>query len=406
MKRACLIYLLVLLWNQGLAQSPFRMALFDNTKNETAGNADWIIDTHQPVPSPPQSGITSSTPETYWVGAISAWGVDLVKRGFTVHTLTRTYGITYGDPNNPYDLSRYNLFVVCEPQNPFTLLEQQAIVSFVANGGGLFMVADHDVSDRDNDGWDSPKVWNSFGADSLFGIHFQSTGESDRNISQRATNLCVQSDNIMNDPAGTVNSLSFYNGTTIRLMPSANATATGHIWMNTSPQGSAKVMAATARYKRGKVAAIGDSSPADDGTGQSGNALYVGWNEPGTTNNILFLNLSLWLASDTVTTDVTTNDVPFPARYDLNQNYPNPFNPSTTIKFNVPEASNVTLRIYDIVGREVTTLVNNYFAAGYHSVSWNAGAMASGVYFYRITVTSVNGQKQSFIEERKLILMK
>jgi uncharacterized protein YdeI (BOF family) len=95
-----------------------------------------------------------------------------------------------------------------------------------------------------------------------------------------------------------------------------------------------------------------------------------------------------------------------PAAYTLYNNYPNPFNPSTTIKFGVPEASNVTLKIYDIVGREVATLVNDQVAAGYHDVSWDASAMASGVYLYRITATSVRGQKQSFTQGRKLVLMK
>src|SRR5262249_31933108 len=74
-----------------------KKALFDNTKAETAANADWVIDTDQPVPVPDQSAITWATSETYWTGAISSWGVQLVKRGYTVATLTPTYGITYGD---------------------------------------------------------------------------------------------------------------------------------------------------------------------------------------------------------------------------------------------------------------------------------------------------------------------
>ncbi len=375
------------------AQAPNRKVLFDNTKNETAGNADWIVDTDQPVPVPAQSGIISTTPETYWLGGISAWGVDLAKRGFTVHTLTRTYGITFGNPNNPYDLSRYNLYVVCEPQNPFTAAEKQAIVSFVANGGGLFMVADHDVSDRDNDGWDSPKIWNAFGADTLFGIHFQSTGESDKNISQTATNICSQPDGIMNGPAGTVSNLSFYNGTTMRLLTSFNPTATGHMGMNGAPQGAAKVMASTARYQRGRVAAIGDSSPADDGTGQSGNTLYVGWNEPGTTNNILFLNLSLWLASDSATTAVNDEEGTIASQYVLNQNYPNPFNPSTTITYSLPQSSRAKIEIFDLLGKRIKVLRDDVQPAGNHAVQWDGTneqgvPVSSNVYVYRATLGS------------------
>src|SRR5438552_2312737 len=93
-----------------LAASPAfaaKKALFDNAHAETAGNADWEIDTHQPIPSPAQSGIGPDTPGTYWVGAISSWGVDLVKRGYTV--ATNTAALTYQNGSNPYDLANYDV---------------------------------------------------------------------------------------------------------------------------------------------------------------------------------------------------------------------------------------------------------------------------------------------------------
>jgi hypothetical protein len=281
-----------------LSHSQTPKALFDNTLNETAGNADWIIDVQQPVPVPAQSGITGSTPETYWTGAISAWGVDLVKLGFTVHTLTASYGITYGNAGNPYDLSNYKLFVVCEPQNQFTAAEKTAIRTFVQNGGGLMMVGDHTSSDRDGDGWDSPEVWNDLGSDTYFGIHFQSTSESNANITQNATNVETSpTDSIIHGPAGTVTCVSYHNGTTMNILTANNPTAVGRVWMNGAPHGTTQTIVATARYGLGKVAAVGDSSPADDSTGQSGNNLYNGWTDPVATNNIAFLNLSLWLTS-------------------------------------------------------------------------------------------------------------
>lgn len=82
-------------------------ALFDNAHAETAGNADWVIDNDQPVPSPAQSGIGANTAGTFWTGAISSWGVDLVKRGYTVHTSTSA--LTYGNAGNTYDLSNYDV---------------------------------------------------------------------------------------------------------------------------------------------------------------------------------------------------------------------------------------------------------------------------------------------------------
>jgi hypothetical protein len=83
--------------------------LFDNTKAETAGNADWIIDTHQPIPSPSITGITSSTSESYWTGALSSWGVALAKlqnssqislSGNGLETLPSGGTITYGNSSN------------------------------------------------------------------------------------------------------------------------------------------------------------------------------------------------------------------------------------------------------------------------------------------------------------------
>lgn len=95
-----------------------------------------------------------------------------------------------------------------------------------------------------------------------------------------------------------------------------------------------------------------------------------------------------------------------PTVFALYQNYPNPFNPTTTIKFGLPEAVNVTLKIYDALGREVATLVNNQLTAGYYSYEWNAGHLASGVYIYRMTAVSSNDKAKPFNEVKKLLLMK
>ena len=88
-----------------------------------------------------------------------------------------------------------------------------------------------------------------------------------------------------------------------------------------------------------------------------------------------------------------------PTEYGLDQNYPNPFNPSTNIKYQLPENSHVKLLVYDILGNLVTTLIDQPMEAGYHSVVWNAGNLASGVYFY--TLRSGN-----FVSAKKLILLK
>src|SRR5204863_692437 len=109
---------------------------------------------------PDQSTVTASTNETYWRGGISAWGIELVKRGHHVETLPAGAAITYGTAANTQDLSHYQVFVVDEPNRLFTSAEKTAIVKFVQAGGSLFMVADHGGSDRDGDGKDSVDVWN------------------------------------------------------------------------------------------------------------------------------------------------------------------------------------------------------------------------------------------------------
>ena len=88
-----------------------------------------------------------------------------------------------------------------------------------------------------------------------------------------------------------------------------------------------------------------------------------------------------------------------PLTFNLYQNYPNPFNPSTTIKYSIPELSKVRLTLFNLLGEEITTLVNEEKNAGNYSVEFNASALPSGVYFYRI-------QAGSFVETKKMLLLK
>jgi hypothetical protein len=94
-----------------------------------------------------------------------------------------------------------------------------------------------------------------------------------------------------------------------------------------------------------------------------------------------------------------------PAIFALDQNYPNPFNPVTTIQYQLPTDSKVSLRVYDVIGREIVVLVKEERPAGYHDVQWNAAGVASGVYFYRIEVAPLNGGG-TFQNVRKLIILK
>jgi Ni,Fe-hydrogenase III small subunit len=98
-------------------------------------------------------------------------------------------------------------------------------------------------------------------------------------------------------------------------------------------------------------------------------------------------------------TGVSHNNNNIPGTYRLEQNYPNPFNPVTNISYSIPKAGNVKLAVYDVLGREIASLVNEYKTAGNYSVSFNAENLASGVYVYRI-------ESGDFTDVKKMMLVK
>ncbi len=110
-------------------------------------------------------------------------------------------------------------------------------------------------------------------------------------------------------------------------------------------------------------------------------------------------NYQLKLINYPIITTSVENEDDIRLAYTLSQNYPNPFNPTTQINYSIPTSSRVSLIVYDIVGREVKTLVNEFQNAGRYSVDFNAQGLASGIYFYRLN----SGQ---FFEIKKLTLLK
>jgi len=101
-------------------------------------------------------------------------------------------------------------------------------------------------------------------------------------------------------------------------------------------------------------------------------------------------------------TGIERVDNVIPGEFALEQNYPNPFNPSTTFTFQIAEYSKVRLRVFDSLGKEVASIVNEDLAAGRYQTEWDASAISSGIYFYRLEATGINGE--NFLQTRKLIL--
>jgi hypothetical protein len=111
-------------------------------------------------------------------------------------------------------------------------------------------------------------------------------------------------------------------------------------------------------------------------------------------NNTVLVSLSP--VTGVIENDLNRNQ---PTTYRLSQNYPNPFNPATTISFSLPSKSFVSLKVFDMIGKEVATIVSEEMSAGSYSRRWNAASLPSGIYFYRL-------QAGSFTETKKLVLLR
>ncbi|MFI9248491.1 hydrolase [Streptomyces sp. NPDC053069] len=268
--------------------------LFDNAHAETAGNADWIISTSQPDPLGQDS---SPSAETDWTGALSSWGVALQKTGdYSLKTLPSGSSLSYGGSSST-DLSNFDTLVLPEPNTSFTSAEKTAIMNFVKNGGGLFMISDHTGADRNNDGQDAVEILNdlmtnnSVDSTDPFGFSIDSLNIT----SGYPAAISDSTDPVLHGSFGTVTKSLIANGTTATLKPADNSSVKGLLYRS-GYSGNTGAFFLTSTFGSGRVAFWGDSSPIDDGTGQSGNTLYDGWNDSGATNAALALNATAWLA--------------------------------------------------------------------------------------------------------------
>ena len=108
--------------------------------------------------------------------------------------------------------------------------------------------------------------------------------------------------------------------------------------------------------------------------------------------------ISFFHESKLIIIDKPNNEISI-KKFKLEQNYPNPFNPRTIINYELPITNYIDLTIFNILGQKVATLVSGNQNAGFHTVEWDAGGMASGVYYYRL-------QAEGFVETKKLILLR
>jgi aryl-phospho-beta-D-glucosidase BglC (GH1 family) len=114
-------------------------------------------------------------------------------------------------------------------------------------------------------------------------------------------------------------------------------------------------------------------------------------------DSIIAQSYPIMMTAKLTATSVAAENAPL--RYQLSDNYPNPFNPSTTISFQIPQRLHVTLKVYDVIGREVAVIFSGELEAGSYTRQWNAAAFSSGVYFYRL-------QAGTFSQTKRLVLLK
>ena len=117
------------------------------------------------------------------------------------------------------------------------------------------------------------------------------------------------------------------------------------------------------------------------------------------SNTVNQNQMGFWYVYQQSTITDVENEETIPTVFKLEQNYPNPFNPSTKIKFAVPEKSNVLIKVYDILGSEVVTLVNQEMDAGWYENNFNAAGLSSGVYLFRM-------EAGNFISTKKMVLLR
>lgn len=417
MKKILLSLIIILHSVYAIAQSGQKI-LFDARKAQMAGNADWVIDADlfnlgpnstglmvtgqgneaNPgrFPTPAQSGITAGTAETFWKGALSAWAVALVKRGFVVETLPVNATLTYGNSANAQDLSNYKVYICIEPNIRFTAAEKTALLQFVQNGGGLFMGANHNGSDRNNDGWDAPQIWNDFSnsngtVTNPFGITFNYN-----NLSQTSGAVAnIPSNSILNGAAGKPLQIKYSSGASMTLNKTVNTNALGLFFTTgSSTTGSNNVLFAQSKYGSGRVAAIGDSSPSDDGTGDTNDQLYNGWSaEVNGDHARLLINATLWLAGTAPRLGMEQGETDF-TDWSI---WPNPVSNKLQLKIDSHKPGELTLKFYDLTGRLTENQVlhvnegANYF--GFETSAWQ-----NGLYLAEMQVASVRRTARILIQ--------
>jgi chitodextrinase len=305
--RSRFVSLLVLGLSLPLVAQTSKKVLFDHTHHEEGGvSAEWVICSgHEPDPVP-----ANPTKETDWNGGISAMGYDLYTRGYIVQTLPATGGrITFGDATNAQDLSKYGVFFIPECYTYFTAAEKTAIVKFVQGGGGLFLMGNHQGASRVTSSvpgsTDAYTVFNDLMtnngvANNGFGFTWiigHGPGDAAANTTSTAYSSAVNpvTNAIIRGTNGTLAMQDFHSFSYLSINTANNPSAQGILSTQVAGDPSSDYFIATSTLGAGRVVAMGDSSPADDGTTTtSGKTLHNSYTV--NSNRAFFMNAIQYLA--------------------------------------------------------------------------------------------------------------
>jgi uncharacterized membrane protein len=225
MKKLCLLILCVLMTQMGAAADV--RVLYDDVHGQTAGNADWLI-----------------------TGAYSEFAGTLKSNGFIIENLSK---VSENGQFSEEVLGNYRGLILAEPNNPYADAEGKAIVEFARNGGGVFIIGDHINADRNGNGWDAVRIFNTFCEN--FGFKFASTTFYDAPVGCKANK---------NHPVMSgVRAVGAWAAGTFEMVEAADAKVVSLLDSKYKKQ----PYIVASEFARGRIVAIGDSSPFDDGVG-------------------------------------------------------------------------------------------------------------------------------------------
>ncbi|MFZ5952808.1 MAG: Gldg family protein [Candidatus Rifleibacteriota bacterium] len=253
-------------------QGAGKTVLYDDRHGQTAGNADWIP-----------------------AGAYSEM-VDMLKaNGFEVEILSK---VAADGKFTAELLEKYDALILAEPNNPYSEKEQKAFVDFVRNGGGAFLVGDHGDADRDNDGWDAVLALNTFCP--KFGFKFNGDMLYEAPLSGKA--------NADHPAMFGVRGVGAWAGSTFSIVEAEDAKAVGLI----DSRFKKAPFVVAAEFGSGRVVAIGDSSPFDDGTGSGGhNKLHDSYDSFMYSHPQLAYNAMVWVCGSNPEKRIPSRKVAF-----------------------------------------------------------------------------------------------